>query len=225
MAAGRRAATGALPDAVPLFPLPGVLLLPHGRLPLNIFEPRYLAMTEYALGAGRLIGMIQPADPEASLALKPGGPQAKVYDIGCAGRITQFSETDDGRYLVTLTGVSRFRITAELPLARAGYRSASVAWQSFAADLGEPATAPIDRAVLLAALKTYFERRKLAANWDSVIKASDEALITALAMACPFEPSEKQALLESPDLDRRAKLLLALLRIGGTPGATDAKVQ
>ncbi|MGH6717697.1 MAG: LON peptidase substrate-binding domain-containing protein [Alphaproteobacteria bacterium] len=227
MARGKvRTDWGALPDIVPLFPLPGVLLLPRGRLPLNVFEPRYLAMTEHALGSGRLIGMIQPADPEASLAINPGGPQAKVYDVGCAGRITQFSETDDGRYLVTLTGVSRFRVAAELALAQAGYRSARVAWDAFAADRAEPETAPIDREALLAALKAYFERRKLAANWDSVVKASDEALITALAMACPFDPSEKQALLESPDLARRAKLLLTLFRIGAAgAGDGDVKVQ
>jgi len=210
----RRTVTGVLPDVLPLFPLPGVLLLPRGRLPLNIFEPRYLAMTEDALKSERMIGMVQPEDPEASLAVNPDGPQAGVYPVGCAGRMTQFSETDDGRFLITLGGVSRFRIEGELPLTPAGYRRARVAWDAYAVDRLEPVAAGIDREALLAGLKAYFERRSLSANWDAVTSASDDALVTALAMACPFEPGEKQALLESPDLARRADLLLALFRFG-----------
>jgi Lon protease-like protein len=222
----RRPLTGTLPEAVPLFPLPGVLLLPRGRLPLNIFEPRYLAMTEDALGAGRLIGMIQPADPEASLAPDPARPAAELYRVGCAGRMTQFSETDDGRFLITLTGLCRFHVIEELPLAPGGYRRAHVAWDRFTDDRRELAGAAIDRGGLLAALKTYFDRRSLSANWDAVQSASDDALVTALAMACPFDAREKQALLESPDVARRAALLLTLFRIGAVQVSDgDIKVQ
>ncbi|MEX2647865.1 MAG: LON peptidase substrate-binding domain-containing protein [Alphaproteobacteria bacterium] len=217
-----------LPSSLPIFPLPGVLLLPRGRLPLNIFEPRYLAMTEDALKADRLIGMIQPEDPEASLAPNPGRPQPAVYRVGCAGRMTEFRETDDERYLITLTGVGRFRIAAELALDARGYRRVKADWSSFAGDLAEPAQRPgrFDRKPLLAALRTFFDRRGLSANWGAVESASDDALVTALAMACPFEPREKQALLECAGLTERAQVLLGLLTIGAAgPALADAKPQ
>ncbi|MBM3585736.1 MAG: peptidase S16 [Alphaproteobacteria bacterium] len=222
----RRQRSAALPETLPLFPLPGVLLLPRGRLPLNIFEPRYLAMVEDALKAERLIGMIQPADAEASLAPDPARQPAELFRVGCAGRMTQFGETDDGRYLITLTGVSRFAIAEELPLTEGGYRRARVDWARYAEDRGETEARAIDRDALLAALRHYFKRRKLSANWDAVTSAADDALVTALAMVCPFEAREKQALLESAGLAERAALLLALFHIGAAhDGDGDAKLQ
>jgi Lon protease-like protein len=205
----------ALPPVLPIFPLVGVLLLPRGRLPLNIFEPRYLAMTRDALGGERLIGMIQPSDPSA------GGMNPPVYRVGCAGRLTQFSETDDGRFLITLTGVSRFRIAEELPLL-SGYRRVVPEWQQFAADL-EPAGEPgFDRERLIRGLKGYFAQRRITAEWSAIEKAPGEYLVTSIAMACPFAPSEKQALLEAADLDERARLLTALVEMAALePGTED----
>jgi hypothetical protein len=195
-----------LPDVLPIFPLVGVLLLPRARLPLNIFEPRYLAMTRDALGGERLIGMIQPSDPTT------GGMNPPVYPVGCAGRITQFSETDDGRFLITLTGVSRFRIVEELPLL-SGYRRVIPDWKRFEPDR-EIADAPqFDRARLVRGLKTFFGQRQLSADWNAIEKAPAEQLIASIAMACPFAPSEKQALLEAADLEQRATLLTGLVEM------------
>ena len=206
-----------LPACLPVFPLPGVLLLPRGRLPLNIFEPRYLAMTDDALGApGRLIGMIQPADANADLG--PRGPPARLYPIGCAGRIASFSETEDGRYLISLAGVCRFTIAAELAGAK-GYRRVRpdfAPWQADLgpADLGAPdAPAGIDRARLLGALKTYFTVEKIEADWAAIADTPDERLVTTLAMVCPFQPPEKQALLEARTMAERARTILALLEM------------
>jgi Lon protease-like protein len=200
-----------LPDAIPIFPLTGVLLLPRGRLPLNIFEPRYLAMTQDALGGERLIGMVQPSDPQND---NRGGGQMNppVYPIGCAGRITAFSETDDGRYLITLTGVSRFRIREELPLL-GGYRRVTADWEPFARDR-EPSPEPgFDRDRFARALKGYFVQRQISADWEAIEKAPGEHLLTSIAMLCPFEASEKQALLEAADLGERARLLVALIEM------------
>ena len=200
-----------LPDAIPIFPLTGVLLLPRGRLPLNIFEPRYLAMTQDALGGERLIGMVQPSDPQND---NRGGGQMNppVYPIGCAGRITAFSETDDGRYLITLTGVSRFRIREELPLL-GGYRRVTADWEPFARDR-EPSPEPgFDRDRFARALKGYFVQRQISADWEAIDKAPGEHLLTSIAMLCPFEASEKQALLEAADLEERARLLVALIEM------------
>lgn len=195
-----------LPSALPVFPLPGVLLLPRGRLPLNIFEPRYLALVEDAMAAGRLMGMIQPLDPSCRTRCPA------LYETGCAGRITNFSETEDGRLLITLSGLSRFRVVRELPMER-GYRRVQPAWERFAGDLdGEPA-AGLDRARLLAGLRPYFKAQGISANWDAIEGTPDERLVTSLAMICPFEPSEKQALLEAPDLAERARLLIALIEM------------
>ena len=223
----RYASIADLPKTLPIFPLPGVLLLPRGRLPLNIFEPRYLAMTGDALGGDRLIGMVQPTDPNASLAAIPSGPQTPVYPIGCAGRITQWSETEDGRYLITLIGICRFVIASELPVTPSGYRRIATAYDRFADDLVAPGEGAIDRARLVPALKSFFARRQLKANWEAIEKASDDGLVTALAMVCPFEPSEKQALLESPDVVARARLLQALLEMGqhAQGAGSDAKPQ
>ena len=195
-----------LPEIVPIFPLTGVLLLPRGKLPLNVFEPRYLAMTEDALSGNRMIGIIQPSDPLSRASVPP------VYPIGCAGRITSFSETDDGRYLITLTGVCRFETARELPIVR-GYRRVDVSWERFAADLEESGPALFDRARLVEGLKTYFKIQGISANWDAIDSTPDERLVTSLAMICPFEPSEKQALLECGSLSERASMMVAIIEM------------
>jgi len=200
-----------LPAEFPVFPLTGALLLPRGKLPLNIFEPRYLAMTEDALGAGRMFGMIQP-DPT-----RPPGPTGPaLYRIGCLGRLSSFSETEDGRYLITLTGLARFTITDELATQR-GYRRVRADFSPYHADL-DLAERPlaIARDTLLAALRDYFSRAGIDANWDVIRRLPDDMLTITLAMLCPFASAEKQALLETPTDAERAATLLALLRMGAT---------
>jgi len=209
----------ALPDILPIFPLSGVLLLPRGRLPLNIFEPRYLAMTRDALGGERLIGMIQPSEPQDDNR-GDGGLNPPVYPIGCAGRVTQFSETDDGRFLITLTGVSRFRIREELPLLD-GYRRVVADWRPFVHDRAAPGTPEFDRDRLIRGLKSYFAQRQIQADFEAIEKAPGEYLVTSLAMACPFAPSEKQALLEAADPDERARLLTTLVEMAATEPTTE----
>jgi uncharacterized protein len=196
----------ALPTTLPIFPLPGVLLLPHGRLPLRIFEPRYLAMTRDALAGERLIGMVQPNDPIVSDANPP------VYPIGCAGRITSFTETDDGLFLITLTGISRFRIREELPLLE-GYRRVVPEWTDFARDLEADENSGFDRDRLIRGLKGFFQHHQISADWDAIVSTPVDRLVTSIAMMCPFEPSEKQALLEASDLDDRARLLTAIVEM------------
>ena len=193
-----------LPATLPVFPLPGVLLLPRGRLPLNIFEKRYLAMFDDAIAGDRLIGMIQPSETEPE-------PAPPLYPVGCAGRITQFSETDDGRCLVTLAGIARFRIVEELPLKR-GYRRVTADWTPYAPDLKAQGCS-IDRAKLIALLQEYFRKHGLSANWEAIENAPDERLLTSLAMICPFDPCEKQALLEADCLADRAQIMMTLLEI------------
>jgi Lon protease-like protein len=203
--------SAALPEIIPIFPLTGVLLLPRGRLPLNIFEPRYLAMTKDALGGERLIGMVQPSDPQDDN--RGGGRKnPRVYPVGCAGRITAFAEKDDGRYMVTLTGVSRFRVKAELPLL-GGYRRVVADWGPFARDRDPMAEPGFDREHFARALKNYFAQRQISADWEAIEKAPGEHLLTSIAMLCPFAPSEKQALLEAADLEQRARLLVALIEM------------
>jgi uncharacterized protein len=196
---------GALPEILPIFPLTGVLLLPRGRLPLNIFEPRYLAMFHDAMKGERLIGMVQPSDPPVR-EINPA-----VYPLGCAGRITSFSETDDGRFLVTLTGVSRFRIREELPLL-SGYRRVVAEWHDFTEDRN-PDEAGFDRTRLTNGLRNFFTQRQVRADWSAIDQAPGEHLVTSIAMMCPFAPSEKQALLEAKTLDERARLLTALIEM------------
>jgi Lon protease-like protein len=198
----------SLPEEFPIFPLSGALLLPGGRLPLNIFEPRYLAMVEDALAHGRMFGMVQP---DKRLAQGESGPG--LYRTGCLGRISAFSETDDGRYLITLTGVIRFTTIDEISGAR-GYRRVRAALAGFAADL-VPAAAPLpfERTELLEALRRYFANGGVEANWEAIGAMADPALVVSLCMACPFTPEEKQALLEAPTESDRARALLALLEI------------
>jgi Lon protease-like protein len=199
----------ALPDEIAVFPLPGALLLPRGQMPLNIFEPRYLAMIEDALGAGRMLGMIQPDPQRAGSESEPG-----LYRVGCLGRLSSFSETDDGRYLITLTGLSRFTVAAEQAMRR-GYRRVRGDVSAYLADLEDiPGPIGVERDALLEALRGYFARRKFEANWDAVRRMPDDALVTTLSMICPFEPAEKQALLEAATDADRAATLLALLQMG-----------
>lgn len=196
-----------LPPELAVFPLTGALLLPHGRLPLNIFEPRYLSMILDALATPtRLIGMVQPIDATSEEA------SPEIYQIGCAGRISSFSESEDGRLLITLSGVCRFRIVKELPELK-GYRRVEPDWQSFATDYETQGPVTLDRPRLLAALKDYFKDQGIGANWDAIEHTPDERLVTSLAMICPFEPSEKQALLEAPTLDKCAELMTALIEM------------
>ena len=204
-----------LPGEIAVFPLPGALLLPQGRLPLNIFEPRYLAMTLDSLAAGRMFGMVQP-----DRRLPKGAQGAGLYRVGCLGRLSSFSETDDGRLLITLTGLIRFRIAEELPLAEDGYRRVRADYADFAADLAvEDAAPPLDRGELLTALRPYFRARGIEANWDAVEQTADAMLVTTLSMVCPFEVPEKQALLEAPDAAERARMLVALMRMGAAANA------
>lgn len=205
----------ALPTEFAVFPLEGALMLPRGRLPLNIFESRYLRMIDDALGSGRVIGMVQP-DPVRGAT--PTGPA--LYRTGCLGRITSFSETEDGRYLVTLSGLTRFWTGVELEVHR-GYRRVRADFARFAADVADAEEDAIDRKRLLAGLRSYFTAQGFDAKWDSINEMDDDALVTTLAMVCPFEPSEKQALLEAPGLRDRANALTALLEMGtyaGEPG-------
>ena len=204
----------ALPDVLPIFPLTGVLLLPRGRLPLNIFEPRYLAMFRDAMGAERLIGMVQPSDPP----IREMNPA--VYPLGCAGRITSFSETEDGRFLVALTGVSRFRIRDELPLL-SGYRRVVAEWEDFAEDRS-PDDGEINRVRLVHGLRAFFGQRQVEADWSAIEQAPGEHLVTSIAMMCPFAPNEKQALLEARNLAERARLLTALIEMTASSPAPDS---
>jgi Lon protease-like protein len=194
-----------LPATLPVFPLTGVLLLPRGRLPLNIFEPRYLAMFDDALASNRMIGMIQPsADP------LPGASPA-LFAVGCAGRIVSFNETGDGRYLIALDGVARFRVAEELPLHR-GYRRVAPDWTDYANDLNEQSFT-LDRSRFIDLLQIYFRQNDLSVDWDMLRQAPDERLLTSLAMVCPFESNEKQALLEAGCLSDLARLMITLLEI------------
>ena len=198
-----------LPTEFPVFPLGGALLLPRGKLPLNIFEPRYRAMVEDALAAGRVIGMVQP---DESRPQTPSGPA--LYKIGCLGRLSSFSENDDGRYLITLTGMVRFAISVELEMQR-GYRRVRTDLARFRDDLDDkPAASGIDRDALMEALRSYFSVRGFDANWDAINELPDHALVVTLAMVCPFDPVEKQALLEAPKSADLASTLLTLLQMG-----------
>lgn len=206
-----------LPLVIPVFPLDGALLLPHAQLPLQIFEPRYISMVDDAMATERIIGMVQTragVDPE-----RPG-----LQPIGCAGKITTFSETNDGRYLITLTGLSRFRVHEELSV-QTPYRQTRVDFLVYQADLKPPQGEDegFDRLRLLSALKGYLERRSLDVDWETAKAAPAEALVNSLAMALPFDPPEKQALLEARELNERREALVALMEIDAkAPDEEDA---
>jgi hypothetical protein len=194
-----------LPTVIPVFPLARVLLLPRGELPLNVFEPRYVAMIDAALAAERIIGMIQPQQ-----AGEEGEISSHLFPTGCIGKITRFSETGDGRYLVTLTGICRFRVTEELSVTTL-YRQCQVRYDEFRSDLqsglGE---SEVDRDGMIRMLREFAEYSKLEVDWASIDAAPTEALVNALAMMSPFGPGEKQALLEAASLKTRAEMLIAL---------------
>ncbi|MDP6573183.1 MAG: LON peptidase substrate-binding domain-containing protein [Rhodospirillales bacterium] len=194
--------------ALPIFPLSGALLLPRGQLPLNIFEPRYLNMIEDALAGECMIGMVQPVEPETD----PVSETAELFAVGCVGRITSFSETEDGRNLITLSGACRFRVAEELDGGR-GYRRVRAALDEFAGDLDDAAGAVANRRHLLDAVRAYFNLNGIEVEWAALTGTADDPLVTALAMVCPFDPSEKQALLESPGLAERAELLTAMMEM------------
>lgn len=205
---------GELARELPLFPLAGCLLLPRSELPLNIFEPRYLAMVDAALSGDRLIGMIQPL-PEAAGEVKPA-----LYDVGCVGRIVRFAELGDSRYFISLEGVCRFRIDREFERDTL-FRVFEVSYDAFAHDLKDAAGSDrADRTAVLGALRAYSERNAITVDWDSVSKASDEALINSLSMMSPFGIREKQALLEASDLRARGEVLVAVAEMELAGGAT-----
>src|SRR5271168_2283557 len=199
-----------LPGVIPVFPLPGALLLPRGQMPLNIFEPRYLAMTDDTLrSAHRLIGMIQPD------AAHPGADKDRpqLFRVGCLGRMTQFAESGDGRYLIQLTGVARFRVERELPVTTA-YRQCQVTYRPFVDDFtARKGEDDVDRKALLRALTSFLKANNLKADWDGIENAPNEALVNALAMMSPYDAAEKQAMLEAPDLKTRAEILVAVTEI------------
>lgn len=193
-----------LPGQIPLFPLPGALLLPRGRLPLHIFEPRYLQMIEDCLKTPhRLIGMIQPCKS------RDGAP--KLNAIGCAGRLTGFSETEDGRYMITLSGISRFRLLREIG-GFTPYIRAEIGWADFERDLGRTEHDPaFDRENFLELLARYFHAQGLDTDWETLKDAEDELLINSLSMLLPLDPEDKQALLEAPCLGTRRETLVTLM--------------
>jgi len=208
-----------LPEVIPVFPLPGALLLPRGQMPLNIFEPRYLAMVDDALRDGhRLIGMIQPDPGQDGRSDKP-----KLFAVGCVGRITQLAETGDGRYLIELTGVARFRIEAEIKVAT-DYRQCRVTYAPFTDDfVARRGEQQVDRAALLEALREFLKSNNLEADWEGIEKAPNEALVNALSMMSPYATAEKQALLEAPDLKTRAEILVAITQIELAKKNTDGE--
>jgi uncharacterized protein len=197
-----------LPGTIPIFPLAGVLLLPRGELPLNIFEPRYLAMVDDALKTHRVIGMIQPNSDAGGTRNVPA-----LFSVGCAGRITQFAETGDGRYILTLTGIARYRVQAEMPVLTQ-YRQAQADFDTYTEDFiagyGEE---DVDRASVLKTLDDFAKCNKLKIDWKSIEDASNEALVNALSMMSPFGPKEKQALLEAESLKARAEVLVAITQM------------
>lgn len=208
-----------LPESIPVFPLDGALVLPRAQLPLNIFEPRYLAMVDSALATRtRLIGMVQTAHGEMDQ------PSPELADVGCAGKIVSFSETGDGRYLISLAGIARFRIAAELSTDDS-FRRVQADWSPFTADLEPPTDAPFDREGFEAVLKEFFGARDLAADWDSIKAAPLEPLVNQLSIGCPFAPSEKQALLEAGTVQERLEVLIALMRMAAAGDADPGAMQ
>ncbi|HEX3431384.1 MAG TPA: LON peptidase substrate-binding domain-containing protein [Rhizomicrobium sp.] len=206
-----------LPARLPVFPLTGAVLLPRGELPLNIFEARYLAMVDAALGGDRLVGMIQPVEHEDSV-LTPA-----LSKVGCAGRIISFRETDDGRFLITLAGICRFKVTEELAV-KTPFRQIRPDYAAFLGDLVADSAPDFPRDRLLVALKSYLSQRDLKADWRSVMSAPPETLVNALAMLCPFQPAEKQALVEAPGWVERVDTLVAILEMSAVSQSENKSV-
>lgn len=210
-----------LPDTLPVFPLPGALLLPRACLPLHIFEPRYLQMLEDCMKTpDRLIGMVQTREVPANQGSEP-----RLHSIGCAGRLTGFSETDDGRYMVTLSGVSRFRLRKEIE-GDSPYRRARVDWQGFERDQGgAEEDAGFDRTAFMDLLQRFFESLELSTDWESLGDADEELLINSLSMLCPFTPEDKQALLEAPTLTERRETMVTLIEFALRGGSGEEIMQ
>lgn len=208
-----------LPGVIPVFPLPGALLLPRTRLPLHIFEPRYLQMLDDTMKTShRLIGMVQPMEV-------PEDAPKKLHAIGCAGRLTGFSETEDGRYMITLAGISRFRIRSEVE-GFTPYTRCEVDWSGFGRDLGGPEEDPgFQRKPFLDLLGRYFAAKQLSTDWDSIKQAEEELLVNSLSMLCPFDPEDKQALLEAPSLTTRRETLLTLIEFALRRGSDEEVMQ
>ena len=215
----------SLPDELPIFPLSGVLLLPRGKLPLNIFEERYINMVDDAMRQDRLIGMIQPSEAPQNtgagagavgVAFGAGGGSEvlgpRLFPTGCAGRITEITETEDGRYVLTLTGLCRFNIDKELQTHR-GYRRVRPDWTPYAHDYADNEKCDLDRQALTQLLHAYFDKQGITANWEAIDNTDCEGLVTCLAMICPFEANEKQALLEAENLAKRTQIMMALLEM------------
>ena len=196
-----------LPEVIPVFPLSAALLLPRADLPLNIFEPRYLAMVDAAIAGDRVIGMVQPDD-----AAPEGAAGPALCAIGCAGRITALAETGDGRYMITLSGIARFRIVDEVA-SGLPYRQCRVTAGDFASDFADGCDVPVNRTAVLRTFRAYLRAHNLDADWESVGQASNETLVNTLAMIAPFGAAEKQALLEAPDLRARAETLVAITEL------------
>jgi len=220
-----------LPQELAVFPLSGALLLPWGRLPLNIFEPRYLNMTLDALKSGRIFGMIQPDYDKTPKAAPPSEKiqeeiEPAIYDVGCAGRIASFEETEDGRLLILLKGLTRFRVLKEIE-GRGGYRRVLVSYDDFRSDMEPQPKLTVDREKLFKQVKPYIEAHAMPVNTDVLKGLSDATLVTSLCMICPFDPREKQVLLEAATLDERAQALVKLLQMGvfDTGGAPDGPRQ
>jgi Lon protease-like protein len=198
--------SGTIPSRFPIFPLPGAILLPGGNLPLNIFEPRYLQMTRDAMRTDQVIGMVQPCNDGI-------GDRPEIFRVGCIGRIASFAETEDGRYLISLTGVCRYDVLEELTVTTP-YRQVVASCDRWQRDLEDSVPSDDLRPTLCGALRAYFEVNDISADWAQIEAAPLAGLITSLAMICPFEPCEKQALLEAAGVDERCRVLIALLQMG-----------
>lgn len=199
-----------LPPRIPVFPLRGAILLPRSTLPLSVFEPRYLAMLDDVMSGDRVLGIIQPHATGEACQESPVGNAIGLKRIGCVGRVTSYQELDDGRLLITLTGIARFD-TLDEAVAAKPYRIMSVSYDKFAADFAEGhGEDQVDRTTLLRVLKAYLDANRLSADWNSITRASNEILVNALSVMSPYGPEEKQALLEAADLKRRAEVLVAL---------------
>ncbi len=212
-------AAADLPQTIPVFPLPGALLLPRARLPLHIFEPRYLQMLDDTMKTThRLIGMIQPREV-------PGSDKTRLHSIGCAGRLTGFSETDDGRYMVTLAGISRFRVAHQIE-GFTPYIRCDVSWEGFDRDLGGPEQDPgFRRTAFMDLLARFFAAQNLSTDWESLKEADDELLINSLSMLLPFPPEDKQAVLEAPSLTTRRETLVTLIEFALRRGSDEEIMQ
>lgn len=208
---------GTLPDVLPLFPLNGILLLPRGHLPLNIFEPRYVQMTETALKRDRMIGIVQPLEQQGD----PIPHDAEIYTTGCVGRIAGHRRTNDGRFLITLKGISRYRQVEELT-SEDGYRRIRVSYEDFPDDQTDAPGPITGRDRLLEAIGTFFDLKGATPDWTAVVEAPDEELVTSLSMICPFDAPEKQALLECTNLTERSGLLTALMEMAIHGSVIDA---